>query len=147
MICSLALLGLIVALRVIFGPYVVFVDKLAGANGRNSPLHIRMRRGPFQAAVFAQELWESNHALLRLIPGRSRGMELFSHEIEAQAAGLIYGSDIEAYRYAEARRMGGYRQLAGLTPDEIEEGMRASAARALAWVQKHRKAIEAAKDR
>ena len=138
MLYALLVFAAAVVFRVIHGPFVSFVDQMPGAGGRNNLFRVRIRRGSYQAAVLAQELWESDRTLLRAIPGYKRGAQIFSHEIEVQAAGMHYGADVEAYRHAEARRMGSYPELKGLSAAEIEVRMRAKADDAFSWVHKHR---------
>ena len=142
----LGILPLLAVLRLIFGPIVLWSDKIPGANGQNSFFLIHMARTPFQAAVFAQELWESPRALFRLIPGYSRKAEIFSHEIEVQAAELVYMVDAAIYRTEEVRKMkSAYKYLAALSEEEITQRMVAQSAKARAWVLDHIKVIVAAK--
>jgi hypothetical protein len=145
LLLTLAPLVLVAALRLIFGPYVRFVDVLIGKNGHNTLFTVTIRRSPLQAAVFAQELWESNHSHLRLLPSSRRKMEIFSHEVEVQAAQLLYGVPHAQYRMEESRRMTGYPHLKGMTPEEIERAMRAQAGEALKWVYAHKPLLERAK--
>lgn len=141
-----ALLALIVAARLIFGPIIWFKDEMHGRNGHHTFFTVVTRRGPLQAAVFAQELWESPRVFLRIWPGYSRRAELFSHEVEVQAAALIYGANADDYRRQEAKGMTGYRALKGMSPETIEIEMRKQAGSARTWVEAHARKIRWAKD-
>lgn len=64
-----------------------------------------------------------------------RRKELMSHEVEAQAAALLYGDGVAAYRAHEAGGMGGYAWLRGMSAGEIVRRMEANAGKALRYVR------------
>lgn len=117
---------------------------IKGANGRNWPLYVEIDpKVPYHKAVLAQEIWESIHKALpwNAIKARSkkgkREMEYMGHEIEVQAAVLLYGVAEATYRHAEAERMqAGYSGLFEGQPVERELAARRSEARE--WVRDNR---------
>lgn len=130
-------------------PIVRYVDddKLGGANARNWPGYVQVKRNvPNRAAVVAQEAWESMHKMdpinlmfrvfLRSKKDR-RKFEYMGHECEVQAAVLIYGHNVNHYRTAEAMALHrGYDGLfAHMTVEQIAAEMRARSEKAKAWVR------------
>lgn len=119
------------------------VEKVSikGANGSNWPLYVEIdTKAAYWRAVLAQEIWEAIHKVLpwNLIRSRSkkgrRDMEYMGHEIEVQAAVLLYGVAEATYRKAEAERMqAGYSGLFDGQPVERELAKRRSKARE--WVR------------
>lgn len=125
-------------------PPTSFVEQLS-SNGRNNAFRIRIKRGPYQAAVYAQELFEFGYKWRRLhVFLNKREMELMSHEIEVQAAVLFYGVDEVQYRRREAGGMPAYPWLKGLSPVVIEQEMLDRSVAAREWVQKRRAKIKRA---
>lgn len=116
-----------------------------GANGRNWPFVIMVDPDhPRRAAIWAQEAYESRYKLnpinlvLSLFPKGKRRMEFMGHEIEVQAAGLLYWENMVEYRKAEAKRM--HRGYGGLfkeyTPAEIMDQMKSREGKAWEWIGK-----------
>lgn len=131
---------------------IVITKSLEGANGRNWPGLVLIdpnAREP--AAVFAQELYESRHKmnpvnLLRRTfdDDHRRDMEIMGHEVEVQAAVLLYGAQESVRRYNEATSIQrGYGKLfRHMTVDQIVAAMRGRRNKALAFVLDNRRAIE-----
>lgn len=127
---------------------IVITRRLVGANGRNWPCFAMLDPdAPLPAAVLAQEAWEAMHKAnplnmlrTRISARHRRAMELMGHEIEVQAAALIYGMSPARYRAREAEVLrSGYGGLfAGMGPSEIVAEMAARSAEARAWVQTRR---------
>lgn len=117
---------------------------IKGANGRNWPLFVQIdTSAAYWRAVLAQEVWEATHKAnpINLIRSRSkkgqRDMEYTGHEIEVQAAVMLYGVAEATYRKAEAGRMqAGYSGLFENQPVERELAARRS--KALEWVRDNR---------
>lgn len=117
---------------------------IKGANGRNWPLYVEIdTKAAYWRAVLAQEIWEAIHKTnpINLIRSRSkrgqRDMEYMGHEIEVQAAVMLYGVAEATYRKAEAERMqAGYSGLFQGQPVEHELAARRSKARE--WVAGNR---------
>lgn len=133
---------------------IIIRRPLTGANGRNWPgVVILNPDAQLPAAVLAQEWWEAVwklnplNLILRFLPRYRRRMEVMGHEVEVQAAALIYGLDATAYRQAEAARMQrGYAGLFDGWPTmRIEAEMRRNSHRATRWVAKRRRKLEAHK--
>ena len=126
---------------------VTLIRKLDGANGRNWPgLVILSPHAPYPAATWAQEAWEAEYKmnpirLLRVKLDRSvlREMEIMGHEVEAQAAAIVYGRDAERYRTNEARAMiRGYDGLfAGVSAEDLADRMKDCAPEASRWVRRN----------
>lgn len=118
--------------------------QLDGANGRNWPLYVEIDpKAAYHKAVLAQELWEAIHKTnpINLIRSRSekgqRTMEYMGHEIEVQAAVMLYGVAEATYRKAEAERMqAGYSGIFEGQPVERELAARRDKARK--WVRENR---------
>lgn len=122
------------------------------SNARNWPGLIVMDPATTRrAAVWAQEFYESRFKLnpVNLIKfnlsRRTRvNMELMGHEIETQAATLLYGLDVVSYRFKEARDLClNYKDFRGYDPHDIAGRMRRLQPDALRFVMKHRRKIEA----
>lgn len=121
-------------------PLTFTVDRIEGANGRNWPTHIVIKRSYLQAAIYAQERWEWPRFIHRLFaPIRC---QIFSHEVEVQAAAIVCGQDEHAYRRQEANLMMDYDYLYPLGVDEIESRMKAQREKARKWVLSMRKTLE-----
>lgn len=75
-----------------------------------------------------------------------RRKELMSHEVEAQAAGLLYGADVAAYRTHEAGGMLAYAWLGGMSREEIALRMEANAGKALRYVRRHLRFLATVRD-
>lgn len=131
-------------------PIVKIVDDLpSGVNARNWPGLVKVRRGlQFRAAIVAQEAWESMHKMdpvklffrvFKRSKQDQREFEYMGHEVEVQAAALIYGVDANEYRLNEAKRMhGGYNNLfAHLSHKEIAMELRARSGKANRFVNEH----------
>lgn len=139
-------------------PIITIKRGLSGKNAINAPgIIILDPEAPYPAAVWAQEAWESMHRLTNPInwvatmwpfskidSSPTRRMEIMGHEVEVQAAALIYGVPAGWYRESEAGKMRrGYGGLFASTPiDTIVEAMRARTSEARNWVRKHRDQIE-----
>lgn len=137
----------------------VRVKKLYDRNGRNSLFRVEVDPdAPDMLAVLAQEIaevdwkWRRAHGLpainliLDEIPALERRMELWGHEVEVQAAAMIYGADPERKRRTEARVMHAYSgyHFDDWTPDEIERAMRDHADDARKWVERNLERIQGA---
>ena len=128
------------------------LKRLSGANGRNWPGYVLLDPdAPHRAAVWAQEAWEAMRKLnplalvkVRLSRRARRRMEIMGHEVEVQAAALVYGLSASTYRVAEAARMrAGYDGLfAGLSAPQLVAAMEAVSDDAGRWVRRNRNAIE-----
>lgn len=131
-------------------PIVKIVDDLpAGTNARNWPGLVKVRRGlQFRAAIVAQEAWESMHKMdpvklffrvFKRSKQDQREFEYMGHEVEIQAAILIYGVDAVEYRRNEALRMKeGYNGLFGhLSVNAIVAELRARSGKANRFVNQH----------
>lgn len=126
--------------------------KIDGANGRNWPGVVHLDpEAPYRAAVWAQEAYEAVHKLnpfnLLLSPlskRHQRRMELMSHEIEVQAARIVYASNASAYRLREVVSLKyGYDGLfAEMTQVQIEHLMLANQNAANRWVRQNLKQIK-----
>lgn len=124
---------------------IIFERRIRGANGRNWPGVVVMHPdAPLPAAVLAQEWWEAMHKLNPLNALRvafsshaRRRMELTSHEVEVQAAAIIYGKDRHDYRVAEVDRMKrGYDGLFdAVTRAQMRAAMEAMSDEARRWVR------------
>lgn len=122
--------------------------KIKGANGRNRPLHVTIDPTvPYHKAVLAQEIWESIHKTnpINLLKSRSksgqREMELMGHEIEVQAAVMLYDVDEREYRKAEAGRMrAGYGGI--FRGMDVEAEMARLSGKARAWVVENKGRFE-----
>lgn len=131
---------------------IVIRRPVKGANARNWPgLVILDPEARFPAAIVAQEAWEAIYKLnpftllvTRLSRSARRRMEIMGHEVEVQAAALIYGKVASAYRGAEARSMhAGYDGLfAGHSVIRIEAAMEAVSDEANRWVRRNIQKIE-----
>ncbi|MDB6179017.1 hypothetical protein PAF17_16110 [Paracoccus sp. Z330] len=131
---------------------VIIRRKLKGANGRNWPGFVVLNPdAPMPAAVLAQEVWESRHklnpfTLLKTVLSdrAKRRMELMGHEVEVQAAILIYDSNAVRHRNREAAAMkAGYDGIfAGYSIADIQSGMSAQSDEARRWVRKNMKRLE-----
>lgn len=132
-------------------PFVI-ERALTGAHGRNWPgLVILDPAAPLPAAILAQEAWEAIYKLnpfallvTRLSRSARRRMEIMGHEVEVQAAVLIYGKVASAYRGAEARSMrAGYDGLfAGMGEARIVAAMESVSDEANRWVRRNVHKIE-----
>lgn len=143
-------------------PIITIKRRLDGRNGLNGPGFVVIDPdAPYPAAVWAQEAWESQHRLTnpvnwiatmwpfrKIDPSPTRRMEIMGHEVEVQAAVLIYGVDANWYRDSEARAMRrGYGGLFSSTPlDDLIEAMKARSDDARQWVRRHRSQIESNKE-
>lgn len=130
---------------------ILIYRRLNGANGRNWPGFVILDpKAPLAAAVAAQELWEALwklnpvNLLLRFLPRYRRRMETISHEVEVQAAAMLYGLNVDTYRFREASRMTlGYGGLfEDLTPEQLNDEMRKYSQRAKTWVRTNQKRLE-----
>ncbi len=131
---------------------VTRLKRLTGANGTNWPGYVQLDPdAPHRAAVWAQEAWEAMHKLnpinlirVRLSRRARRRMEIMGHEVEVQAAALVYARSLAAYRRAEATAMrDGYDGLFSAVPAAaIVEAMAARGTEAARWVRRNRNAIE-----
>lgn len=92
---------------------------------------------------------------LRLVPeikALQRQKELMSHEIEVQAASVLYGVDPNSYRIVEVSAMvaaverGSYPWLRGISKADITFEMIQRASDARAWVYKKRAFLERVRD-
>lgn len=139
-------LGVLLIVGGIKSRHLPLVEKgaIKGANGRNRPLHVIIDPTvPYYKAVLAQEIWESIYKTnpINLFKSRSksgqREMELMSHEIEVQAAVLLYGVDEATYRKIESSAMQrGYGGLfKGVDVETEMARLRSDAAR---WVRDNR---------
>ena len=113
---------------------------LRDANGKNKPLYVQIDPTvPYYKAVLAQEVWESIHKTnpINLIRSRTkkgqRDMELMGHEVEVQAAVLLYGITESTYRRIEAETM--QRGYGGIFKGvDVETEMAKLSGKARAWV-------------
>lgn len=116
------------------------------SNATNWPGVVRIDPDhPLKAAIWAQEAYEARFKLNPIafirsrLPKGKREMELMGHEIEVQAAHLVYGADKQKVRRDESERL--HHGYGGLfkryTPAEIRIEMRLNSAKAKAWVKKH----------
>ena len=136
-------------------------ETLHGKNGENSLFHIAVDPDArYARAVLAQEIAERRwkwargfgipglQLILQNVPAMGRAMELWGHEVEVQAAALIYGVDETQKRRNEARSMSEYSgyefKSSGWPSDRIEREMAKRAAKARKWVRKNLKLIEEA---
>lgn len=117
--------------------------KIKGANGLNRPLHVIIDPTvPYYKAVLAQEVWESIHKTnpINLFKSRSkrgqRELELMGHEVEVQAAVLLYGVNEKEYRAKEAKSMTGYKQFKGFSARSIERDMTKRTQAARKWLNR-----------
>lgn len=117
---------------------------LKGANGKNRPLYVQIdTTADYWRAVLAQEIWESIRKTnpYHLVRSRSddgqRELELVGHEIEVQAAVMLYDVDEREYRKAEAGRMrAGYGGI--FKGRDVEASMVKHTPLAREWVRKNR---------
>lgn len=131
---------------------VTRLKRLTGANGTNWPGYVQLDPdAPHRAAVWAQEAWEAMHKLnpinlirVRLSRRARRRMEIMGHEVEVQAAALIYGESVEKTRYREISAMlTGYGDLfAGRTRGQLRAAMESVSDDASRWVRRRRNKIE-----
>lgn len=92
---------------------IIIRRKLSGRNATNWPGLVILGKGVAQpAATLAQEVRESrwklnplNLAARLMSDSARRDMEIMGHEVEVQAAVLIYGADEDATRAREAGSM------------------------------------------
>lgn len=75
-----------------------------------------------------------------------RRKELMSHEVETQAAALLYGANVAAYRAHEAGGMPSYAWLKDMSREEIERRMEANSGKALRCVRRHLRFLTAVRD-
>jgi hypothetical protein len=100
-------------------PVITLSKKLNGANGRNWPgIVIIDPAAEMRAAVWAQEMYEATwklnpwNLLRRTFTARGREeMEIMGHEVEVQAAVLLYGVDAIEYRSLEVWALSHYKGL------------------------------------
>lgn len=128
------------------------LKRLTGANGTNWPgLVLLDPDAPLRAAVWAQEAYEARYKLnpinlvkVRLSRRARRRMEIMGHEVEVQAAALVYGESVEKSRYREISAMlAGYDGLfRGQTRGQLRAAMEAVSDDASRWVRRNRKQIE-----
>jgi hypothetical protein len=124
---------------------IVQKKHLKDANGRNSILYVQMDPdAPMYKAVLAQEIYECLYKVnpINLIRSRTtkgqREMELMGHEVEVQAAVMLYGVKEAQYRRAEASAMQGwYECFKGMELPEIVDGMMDKTNAAQSWVAKN----------
>lgn len=129
-------------------PIVKYVDNDAfSANARNWPGFVQVKRNvPHRAAVVAQEAWEATHKMdpvklffrvFKRSKQDQREFEYMGHEVEVQAAAIIYGLPGAEYRTKEAYALKhGYGGLFDhLSLGQIEHELRARSAKARQWVQ------------
>ena len=124
---------------------------LDGRNAYNKPGIVFIDPdAPLRAAVWAQEDYEARYKLdpvrwatIRTNRRERQLMELRSHEIEVQAAALVYGADPVAYRQREAQLMRqGYDGLfSNKTEAEIVGEMEGFTLRARKWVAENERRI------
>lgn len=128
-------------------PPTFSVAKLKMGNAVNYPFCIIQSRNiDCPGAVLLQERFEYGYRAKRgWLPIGKRKMELLSHEIEVQAAALIYGKDPAAYRLKEVNVMHSYDHIYGMTDEEIENGMKAMTGEALDWIESHPSWVEKAR--
>ena len=138
-------------LLVACSPSIHLAD-LDGRNAKNNAFRVVVDRdAPFRAAVLAQELYEAEAKRdpiraveVRLDHSAERKLEIAGHEVEVQAAVLLYGQDEDAYRAKEAASM--HRGYDGLFRDmpgaEIIAAMEARAPSARQWVERNRARLE-----
>jgi len=134
---------------------------LQNKNGENGLFHIAVDPNARHArAVLAQEIaerrWRWSHGfgvpglqlILQRIPAVNRAMELWGHEVEVQAAVLIYGVNENQKRNSEAWVMAnsdGYEfKTAGWDTDRVEAQMLKRSAKAAKWVRRNLELIESA---
>ena len=133
-------------------PVYTKLVKIDGANGRNWPGVVHLDpEAPYRAAVWAQEAYEAVHKLnpvnmlrSQLSKRHQRRMELMSHEIEVQAARIVYAKNSSAYRLREVMSLQrGYDGLfADITQVQIEHMMLANQDAANRWVRQNLKQIK-----
>lgn len=125
---------------------ITFFKKNTEYNGRNWPGVVIMRKNhPQGAAIWAQEAYEARYKLnpINFIKSRTssgcRKMEILSHEIETQAAVILYGVNENEYRNKEARTLSTKYKHAfdGMTQENIIIEMLAVSAKAKRWVEKN----------
>lgn len=131
---------------------ITLTRRLKGKNGTNWPgLVLLDPDAPLRAAVWAQEAWEAMRKLnpialvkVRLSRRARRRMEIMGHEVEVQAAALVYGESVEKSRYREISAMlAGYDGLfRGQTRGQLRAAMEAVSDDASRWVRRNRNAIE-----
>lgn len=86
------------------------------------------------------------YVLVPQLHATQRHKELMSHEVEAQAAALLYGDDVAAYRAREAGGMPAYAWLRDMSKEEIERRMEGNAGRAQRYVRRHLRFLAAIRD-
>ncbi len=136
---------------------ITFIRKIDGANGRNWPGIVHLDpRAKWPAAVWAQEAWES---LIKMHPAgllrrtvssgdvkrkMRRAREIIGHEVEVQAARVIYGLRVEDYRYREARaqRRGNGGIFDGYPVSDLVDAMKNHSEYASRFVSRYRRRIE-----
>ena len=121
-------------------------------NARNWPWMILIDPDiEYRAAVWAQEYAEARMkwnplTLIRLIFKRKeavRDIELFGHEVEVQAAGYIYHSNMTSYRRQEVQALKyAYKEFDNVPLAAIDRDMRKLSVKALAFVMDHLNKIE-----
>ena len=124
---------------------IVQKKHLKDANGRNSILYVQMDPdAPMYKAVLAQEIYECLYKVdpINLIRSRTtkgqRDMELMGHEVEVQAAVMLYGVKEAQYRRAEASAMQtGYDCFKGMELPEIVDAMADKTIEAQKWVARN----------
>ena len=132
---------------------------LHGKNGENSLFHIAMDPDArYARAVLAQEIAERRwkiargfgipglQLILQRIPAMNRAMELWGHEVEVQAAALIYGADEDGHRGSEAWAMSQNSSYgfydADWSTDTIISKMSKRSRKARKWVHSNVKLLE-----
>lgn len=123
----------------LFPPSFLVGDTHDTTDAQNNAFWISVSRGAkYRAAVYAQELWEFPRALLfGLCPWYDKeAAECFSHEIMAQAAGILYNIDVDAYRHENAFSVAGYDYVRK-SPEGCEATMKSRSEEAKAWVLSH----------
>tara|TARA_Y100000296_G_scaffold47694_1_gene54643 strand:+ start:143 stop:547 length:405 start_codon:yes stop_codon:yes gene_type:complete len=121
------------------------IKGLDRGNARNWPGFIILDPdAPYPAAVWAQERYEAGWKmnpfhLIRFHASAKarRELEIRGHEIEVQAAHLLYDAPIRKTRQAEAAALTKYDDFKGRSEDWIFRQMRKEADWAKAWVRDH----------
>lgn len=131
---------------------ITILKRLSGANGRNWPGYVQLDPdAPLRAAVWAQEAWESMYKMnpmnllrVRLSRKYRRRMEIMGHEVEVQAAAMVYGISASKYRMDESGSMkNGYNGLFdSMSRTQLIAAMEAVAPDAARWVRRNRGRIE-----
>lgn len=147
-----ALLALATVLIVAGCDPKVHIRDLDGRNAKSNAFRIVVDKdAPFRAAIVAQELYEAEEkqnpiraVKIRLDNNEQRKLEIEGHEVETQAAVLIYEQNETAYRLKEATSMQrGYNGLfKRRAVTEIAGAMEQYSVAAKQWVNVHHKKLK-----